>query len=706
MRKGRRSSNRLVVLLSGLILAHRLLLWGLFGSRIDAVAIANPNWFTWQYLLRGAYVDHLGTALWYLQQTPPLPHLVLGLIAKVADWPVPVARCLYALQAFITAGTASLLFLVLLRLRCGLIVGFGAALYFGLSIDVYVMELSSLGQLFYENGAMLFAAWTCYALISALHCQRDGRPASWHCVGAGTLVAVCALTRASFSLMFAPVLAFTAVFLGPRRCLFVLIPVLLLQGGWSLKNDIVYGYLSPNLSSWAGINATVRMDERGKDAFARLIATGGTGNAPWIVNMMREKGYQAWSSTVLHDYLPEDVVARQDEIQSEMDGNNRPENSVGIQMLSSEYLKALRPFVLAHPALFWRRFLDAYSVFWQPIADYGALFMSPITTLPQHRVLFRRWRVTPTAQARISAGIHPNMTVTDIAVPAVSLAPIDALSFWCLHLLVPLLLLVDATRLALARPPFTSPEMLLLAAVVAYGGVLFNAVELSENMRFRLSVEPEIIALSMASLSAGHSALRAAVGALGYRDGRDVASWIPRRTGDLGPVRSRRRRASPAAAGDDSMRQPVPHFAAIWRAGNFIAMYVAFALIATALNLTVQQLVMVALSGSTSYALPLSVLSGTAVGFTSKYLLDKHLVFFDKSHNRMDEIRKIALYGGFALFTTAIFWGAELGAFYLFGTVQAKFTGAVLGLTIGYTTKYLLDRRYTFRRIATGETGA
>jgi len=42
--KSRRLSNRLVALLSGLILAHRLLLWSLFESRIDAVAIANSNW--------------------------------------------------------------------------------------------------------------------------------------------------------------------------------------------------------------------------------------------------------------------------------------------------------------------------------------------------------------------------------------------------------------------------------------------------------------------------------------------------------------------------------------------------------------------------------------------------------------------------------------------------------------------------------------
>ena len=53
--------------------------------------------------------------------------------------------------------------------------------------------------------------------------------------------------------------------------------------------------------------------------------------------------------------------------------------------------------------------------------------------------------------------------------------------------------------------------MLLLAAVVAYGSLLFNAVELGENMRFRLSVEPEILALSAATLAAALSALRRAV---------------------------------------------------------------------------------------------------------------------------------------------------------------------------------------------------
>ena len=50
------------------------------------------------------------------------------------------------------------------------------------------------------------------------------------------------------------------------------------------------------------------------------------------------------------------------------------------------------------------------------------------------------------------------------------------------------------------------------------------------------------------------------------------------------------------------------------------------------------------------------------------------------------------------VFTTLVFWGAEL----IFDTIlpfdSAKFLGAAIGLGAGYTMKYFLDKRFVFRK--------
>jgi hypothetical protein len=49
------------------------------------------------------------------------------------------------------------------------------------------------------------------------------------------------------------------------------------------------------------------------------------------------------------------------------------------------------------------------------------------------------------------------------------------------------------------------------------------------------------------------------------------------------------------------------------------------------------------------------------------------------------------------LATTVIFWGFEFGFEYLFATKEMRYLGGIIGLAIGYVTKYHLDKRYVFR---------
>jgi putative flippase GtrA len=124
-----------------------------------------------------------------------------------------------------------------------------------------------------------------------------------------------------------------------------------------------------------------------------------------------------------------------------------------------------------------------------------------------------------------------------------------------------------------------------------------------------------------------------------------------------------------------------------------IALYVLFAVASTAANLLAQETVI------TIYAeaFVASVLTGTAVGFGMKYLLDKLFVFEDAYSGAAQEARKVVLYGAFSVATTLIFWSFEAAFWFAWGTTLAKYAGAVIGLAIGYALKFWLDWKYVFR---------
>lgn len=49
------------------------------------------------------------------------------------------------------------------------------------------------------------------------------------------------------------------------------------------------------------------------------------------------------------------------------------------------------------------------------------------------------------------------------------------------------------------------------------------------------------------------------------------------------------------------------------------------------------------------------------------------------------------------VFTTFIFWGVEISFDYFFKNNNAKYLGAVIGLSIGYLIKYFLDKNFVFK---------
>jgi len=130
-------------------------------------------------------------------------------------------------------------------------------------------------------------------------------------------------------------------------------------------------------------------------------------------------------------------------------------------------------------------------------------------------------------------------------------------------------------------------------------------------------------------------------------------------------------------------------------AGKKTIFIVVFALIATAANIGAQDIVTRIYSGPFNIAV--SVVAGTGVGFVVNFIFDKRYIFRFRARSAAHHTQAFALYGVMGLITTAIFWGVEFGFHYIFETKEMRYLGAVIGLALGYLTRYQLNKRYVFR---------
>ena len=125
------------------------------------------------------------------------------------------------------------------------------------------------------------------------------------------------------------------------------------------------------------------------------------------------------------------------------------------------------------------------------------------------------------------------------------------------------------------------------------------------------------------------------------------------------------------------------------------AIYALLAAIATAINIFAQAFSIWLYSGFASIALSMAI--GTGAGLIVKYALDKRYIFRFKAENVAHDGRLFMLYSLMGVFTTVIFWGTELAFHFAFQSAELRYLGGIIGLAIGYLTKYELDKRFVFR---------
>ena len=123
--------------------------------------------------------------------------------------------------------------------------------------------------------------------------------------------------------------------------------------------------------------------------------------------------------------------------------------------------------------------------------------------------------------------------------------------------------------------------------------------------------------------------------------------------------------------------------------------YALLAMIATVANIGSQDLTIRLYAGA--YAVSVSVAVGTGVGLVVKYVLDKRYIFRFRAKTIAHDGWTFVLYTLMGLATTVIFWGFEFGFNAVCQTKEMRYLGGIIGLAIGYLTKYHLDNRFVFR---------
>ena len=124
-------------------------------------------------------------------------------------------------------------------------------------------------------------------------------------------------------------------------------------------------------------------------------------------------------------------------------------------------------------------------------------------------------------------------------------------------------------------------------------------------------------------------------------------------------------------------------------------LYTAFAIVATLCNILAQYICNYLYSGD--FSILISIIMGTGFGLVVKYILDKKYIFYYVVKDKKEDSQKFILYSIMGVFTTLIFWGFEIGFDYIFDSEIAKYIGAIIGLSVGYITKYFLDKKFVFK---------
>jgi hypothetical protein len=501
--------------------AQRAAVFTIHFPDLNRLITNNHDWLTWQFTPIPALSNHLAASLLLLQQTPPLPPLILGIIAKCATWPFAVNYLLIGLQVLLSIATAMLMFRIQLFFTRRAYLALVAPIVYLLSTDLLFMEYNSQGQTFYENLAMLLVLVAGYVF---LRLEKTG--AVKYSLLLGLVTALLALTRATFSYFFIVPIVFLVALRPPRLSRHLLAFLLFgvsLQLAWCAKNAILYDRFSLDTSSWGGTNCGVGLENVGLSRlFLKSILVEPDAYPDWFITMTRLHGFVRWNSADYLPYLPPAVIDRDRRTQEILAGTATSSDGYAQSLVSRLYMRACIRFARTYPVLVLRKLWIAYKMFWQPIRNYAHQYVDVFYVRPVVQDPFALGAILTQIRNREIPEQEYLMTeqwnflqpkprdARKVVTYSLTLLPT---LYWmrnvvAFHVLAPILLLVGAARWLRRKRAGLPVAYLFMLGVIAYVALVSNLAEYGENMRFRLAVEPLIWVSSAFGVSIAAGILR------------------------------------------------------------------------------------------------------------------------------------------------------------------------------------------------------
>jgi len=372
--------------LAGIIAGHRLLVFTVYFPEFTRyIQDSGGGFLTYQYLTADNLLHHYWKALLYLQQAPPLPQMILGAVMAVFGWPLGTHYAMSLMQGCITLVAALLMFQTLGIWSKSRGFHFLIALCYALSIDSVVMEYNWFGQTIYENLGMIWIL--CIVLLTG---RVLVHPKAFGILTLGVLTGLLALTRTSFAYVFPLPLLVLVMGLWKRRSVVVVAALFIagwapLQIGWSLKNQLIYGYFSLGNSSWEGFNLLIGLKKAGfSQEVLDYIREHPEAWPEWFVEMHKDCTVPYFGADVMakENLIPTWAREVDAGIKQDLDGSFRIENSMSCKVVSNLYSRVYRGFIREHPGILISKAWKGWNGLWRPIREYPYLFVAPFYCRP------------------------------------------------------------------------------------------------------------------------------------------------------------------------------------------------------------------------------------------------------------------------------------------------------------------------------------
>ncbi|ACV69116.1 GtrA family protein [Desulfohalobium retbaense] len=137
---------------------------------------------------------------------------------------------------------------------------------------------------------------------------------------------------------------------------------------------------------------------------------------------------------------------------------------------------------------------------------------------------------------------------------------------------------------------------------------------------------------------------------------------------------------------------------------RFTLLYATFVAVGIVTNLGIQVTVAAALTT------PLKIYLGMGLGalgsMVVKFHLDRRYIFSCGPGSLRQKGRQFAFYSLFGVVNILCFWTAELTFHFLFQPAAMRYLGALLGLVVGHSLKYRMDKHLVFGALLRDEAPA